>query len=158
MKLTFITLLCLGVVALAAPAAAAGEPAAEASSVSAQTAQAKSCTRIATEAATEVSDDPAGTPLRLFIGDPVQQTCSVQIECSDGSVIGCNGNNTCSTSSDGRCTICDGVTTACCAQTCCEVCQDELDTCTLHCSTPSECRACNQAYTDCISGCTGGCL
>lgn len=101
--------------------------------------------------------DASGLDLDLSPQDPLHLTCTLQIECADGSVISCMGNNSCTTSGDGRCTVCDGVQTACCAVSCCEVCDDALYACTSDCGSPSECFVCLQEYNQCVSNCTGGC-
>jgi len=127
-----LCLCCLCLLALAGPAAAAEEQAAP---------------------------NAAETP-DLFPVAPLVQACTLQLECADGSVISCNGNSSCSTSSNGRCTICDGVQTACCPKTCCEVCDENYFQCSLGCdpSIPITCRICDRVYDKCINNCTGGCF
>lgn len=88
------------------------------------------------------------------LGGPIAPGCFVQTECSDGTILSCNGNTTCGTSSDGRCTICDGTTTACCPLSCCEICAANLDNCLDNCV---KCNLCGVGYNYCVNNCTGGC-
>lgn len=158
MRLTVATLLCLALATLLVPTQAAAEPAADGSTPPAHAADGAVCT-LTTENAPEGPEE-----IGLFPQDPLQMTCSLQVECSDGSVISCMGNTTCSTSPDGLCTVCDGVTTACCSvSTCCQECQFALDACTWECTSapppipPGACRHCFDEYNACVANCTGGC-
>lgn len=115
----------------------------------------------ATSANQEVA--PAGlpsAPLLSFLIEPVPQTCSVVVECDDGSTVMCNGASSCSTNNGGRCVICDGVQGGCCAKTCCEVCEDSYFNCSINCdpSVPVTCNICERVYNRCVNNCTGGCF
>jgi|GEM_PF-1793182 len=98
-------------------------------------------------------------PITAFPVQPIFQTCTVTIQCADGSSVSCQDpNNSCSTSSNGRCVICGGVQGDCCAQTCCEVCDDNYNQCELGCDPqiPVTCRICDRVYDKCVQSC-GGC-
>lgn len=106
-------------------------------------------------------DPPACDPETAAFSDPVfASTCFVQVECSNGSVISCSGNSTCSTGgTNHRCVICDGVNKGCCPKTCCEVCEESYDSCLFNCGGPPvNCeRVCGRGYNVCVNQCTGGC-
>lgn len=95
-----------------------------------------------------------GTPEPLFM------TCTVQVECSDGTIKSCSGNS-CSTSGyNGRCVTCNGVQVGtCCPTSCCEDCATAFDQCASNCGggTPKNCNMCNFGYQNCVADCTGGC-
>lgn len=92
-----------------------------------------------------------GTPQPLFM------TCTVQVECNDGTVKFCSGNSSCSTSGiNHRCVTCDGIQQGCCPVTCCEDCAASLATCEEGCI-GSVCNACYRGYRYCVDNCTGGC-
>jgi hypothetical protein len=141
-----LCLCCICLIASAGPALAAQGESAQAQPTAPQVDAAR--------CAAEASVLPS-----LFPVEPVEQACTLQIECADGSVISCMGNYSCQTSGNGRCTICDGVQTACCPQTCCEVCEQNYYNCISGCDPqiPVTCRICDKVYNWCVQGCTGGC-
>jgi len=108
------------------------------------------------------ADQPA-TPAPVIGSFPIQpillSTCTLQIECDDGSIVSCSGNSSCTTSNGGRCAVCDGVQAGCCAKTCCEDCYDTYYSCISTCDPgiPFSCRICDKVLTLCQNGCTGGC-
>lgn len=109
----------------------------------------------------------AGTcpaPTFAALGDPIAPACSVQLECSNGTIKSCSGNNSCSTSGpNNSCVTCDGQQQGCCTGgTCCGDCADALAACeTANCHGepyfPQGCNLCETTYQNCLAGCTGGC-
>lgn len=89
-------------------------------------------------------------------GDPVAlNACSITVQCADGTSVSCNGSNSCSTSgTNNRCVTCDGVQQGCCAQTCCEQCDENLNQCVN--SLGNSKLLCERMYDRCASNC-GGC-
>lgn len=119
---------------------------------------------VAEEAASTeaVADDapPACPALDAGLVEPLLQApCSVSVECADGSMVSCTGDSSCSTSgTNGRCVTCDGVQEACCPKTCCENCEENLESCLRGCGNPvPSCDVCHNTYNFCVSNCTGGC-
>jgi hypothetical protein len=86
------------------------------------------------------------------IEDPLPMSpCFVSVECSDGSTVSCNGNNSCSTSgSNNRCVTCDGVQVACCALTACEWCDVTYDYCISNCFPTFGCNLCESRHANCL--------
>ncbi len=104
---------------------------------------------------------PAGCGALAFgIPEPTFMTCTVQVECGDGSVKSCSGS-TCSTSgSNNECVTCNGFQQGCCTggPTCCQLCAADREDCFNNCPEGLLCNWCNNVvYHNCIANCTGGC-
>lgn len=116
---------------------------------------------VASDADAAVAQASAVCPtIESMFGDAVPLSgCSVTVECDDGSMVSCNGNSSCSTSgTNNRCVTCDGVQEGCCAKTCCEQCEENLQECdSMHCPSEPGCTVCWNVYNYCLSQCEGGC-
>ena len=83
--------------------------------------------------------------------------CTVTIHCSNTNISCSSASGNCTTSGNGDCVVCDGVSQACCS---CADCQANCDTnyynCSLGCDppAPASCQnICERVYSRCLAYC-----